>query len=953
MLISVILGVLVVAALVNIRDLRRRLDEMTRRLGAAEQRADAFDDHLSRLSRGAPQRPRPDTSQGGKSPSVYPVTPDPSPTDPLPAGQPAGRLASETAAASSVPASARTAAGSVPPINPPPAGAGASGSPRQPAEPTPSLEERIGTQWAVWVGGLALALGGLLLVRYSIEQGYFGAGARIVMGLVFSAALVVAGERFRRSEQGIGLAAIPAAHIPGVLTAAGTTIAFGTIYAAHGIYGFIGPAVTFILLGAVGIATMLASALHGPALGGLGLTGSYVAPLLVTSARPSPWPLLIYLGVVSAAAMGLARLRDWIWLAAVAVCGAFVWGLPFLERIMAGATDWQLGAYAHVLVQLALAALFIAIDPHRGRPDREAVVDPVATPSLGALAALAAMVAATALLARGRGAENLTGAVPFIVAVAAILLAAAWMSAPAAGAALLAGGVVLVGVAVWPGLRQPPATSLLASEIAGVLTLPEHVQSYLIYATLASLGVTVAGALRLLRGQQLPAPITALYALAATVTPLLALVLAYLRVTQFDRSISFACAGAGLAVILASMAERFHAAEIDELPATRLATGAFAAASIAAFGFALTAFLDRGYLTVALALAAVGTAAIAVRRDIPLLRHVVTALAIVVLARIAWDPRIMGDDVGTWPIVNWLLVGYAVPAGCFWGAARLLARRTDGVPVRMADAVAVLLAGLLGFFQVHHALNDGDVLAPASGHIEQGLLALVAIGLSYALMRLDLARANPVFQMASLAFGTLSGALSLLGLGIAENPLFTGDRVLGPPLASSLLLAYLVPGLAMVLATRAARGHRPDWFVVGLAISAVLLIFGYVTLEVRHLYQGELISYDLRTGSAEGWTYSAAWLALGIVFLGYGVVRGSIEARIASAALVLLAVGKVFLIDLAGLRGIWRPLSFIVLGLVLIGIGLVYQRILFARPQRPDASSQPDATPRPDPLPEA
>src|SRR5262245_27382191 len=51
------------------------------------------------------------------------------------------------------------------------------------AEPVPqlppvktkaSLEERFGTQWAVWAGGTALALGGFFLVRYSIEQGWFG-----------------------------------------------------------------------------------------------------------------------------------------------------------------------------------------------------------------------------------------------------------------------------------------------------------------------------------------------------------------------------------------------------------------------------------------------------------------------------------------------------------------------------------------------------------------------------------------------------------------------------------------------------------------------------------------------------------------------------------------------------------------------------------------------------------
>jgi uncharacterized membrane protein len=75
-----------------------------------------------------------------------------------------------------------------------------------------------------------------------------------------------------------------------------------------------------------------------------------------------------------------------------------------------------------------------------------------------------------------------------------------------------------------------------------------------------------------------------------------------------------------------------------------------------------------------------------------------------------------------------------------------------------------------------------------------------------------------------------------------------------------------------------------------------------------------------------------AWLALGLVFLAYGLWRGSKEARLASAALVVLSVVKVFLFDLSGLEGLWRALSFISLGLVLIGIGLVYQRVLFARP---------------------
>jgi uncharacterized membrane protein len=190
-----------------------------------------------------------------------------------------------------------------------------------PASAGTSLEERLGTRWAVWAGGLSLALGGLLLVRFSIEQGIFGPGVRVALGALFSLALIALGEWFRRTERGLPVEAIPAAHVPSVLTAAGTASAFGTAYAAHALYGFIGPAAAFVILGIIGVATMLAAALHGPALAGLGLAGSLVVPMLVSSQTPSPWPLVIYLGVVAAAAYALARFRRWLWLAAAVVVG--------------------------------------------------------------------------------------------------------------------------------------------------------------------------------------------------------------------------------------------------------------------------------------------------------------------------------------------------------------------------------------------------------------------------------------------------------------------------------------------------------------------------------------------------------------------------------------------------------------------------------------------------------
>ncbi|HEX2511745.1 MAG TPA: DUF2339 domain-containing protein, partial [Xanthobacteraceae bacterium] len=56
------------------------------------------------------------------------------------------------------------------------------------------------------------------------------------------------------------------------------------------------------------------------------------------------------------------------------------------------------------------------------------------------------------------------------------------------------------------------------------------------------------------------------------------------------------------------------------------------------------------------------------------------------------------------------------------------------------------------------------------------------------------------------------------------------------------------------------------------------------------------------------------------------------------AAVVVVTIGKVFLFDMAGLTGVFRALSFIGLGLVLVGIGLLYQRLLY-RPSGPQTAS--------------
>jgi uncharacterized membrane protein len=84
-----------------------------------------------------------------------------------------------------------------------------------------------------------------------------------------------------------------------------------------------------------------------------------------------------------------------------------------------------------------------------------------------------------------------------------------------------------------------------------------------------------------------------------------------------------------------------------------------------------------------------------------------------------------------------------------------------------------------------------------------------------------------------------------------------------------------------------------------------------------------------RVSDPEQYTFSAVWLGYGVVLLLVGLLLDSKPARLASGAVITLTIAKVFLVDLSGLTGIWRALSFIGLGLVLVGIGYLYQRLLF------------------------
>jgi uncharacterized membrane protein len=332
-----------------------------------------------------------------------------------------------------------------------------------------------------------------------------------------------------------------------------------------------------------------------------------------------------------------------------------------------------------------------------------------------------------------------------------------------------------------------------------------------------------------------------------------------------------------------------------------------------------------------------GIAWIANERPLPMLRTLAAAAVVLVLARIAWEPRIVGSEVGTTPIFNWILYGYGVPAISFWIAGHLLRNRGDDKPCRMVESAAILFTVLTVFLEIRHFMNGGNIYRQNSALGELALQVCTGLAMTIGLEHVRHRTGSIVHDIGALAIAALTFTGIVLGLWLFCNPLLTGEPV-GGRFINLVLLGYGIPAvLGIVLALR-TRHVRPPAYRICAAVVAVLLMLSYLSLEVRTLYHGSVLSRGPTT-DAEQYTYSVVWLGYGVALLLFGIALRSQPARLASAAITLLTVAKVFLIDMAGLTGVFRALSFIGLGLVLVGIGWLYQRLLF--PPRPTTATAP------------
>ncbi|HEY2767700.1 MAG TPA: DUF2339 domain-containing protein [Solirubrobacteraceae bacterium] len=257
-----------------------------------------------------------------------------------------------------------------------------------------------------------------------------------------------------------------------------------------------------------------------------------------------------------------------------------------------------------------------------------------------------------------------------------------------------------------------------------------------------------------------------------------------------------------------------------------------------------------------------------------------------------------------------------------------------GQPARLPEllAIAMLAASCLG---------SGYITAPRARWLADALSALGFVAIAYltaqalsgstlaaawalealALLRLAARTDSQPARYASAAFMTLAVTHTLF-LEAPPTALLTG----APSLAAAAKALGAIT-LALLVASRVHHGAR-RWLIAG----GLMTLLDLASIAIATAFQpttgsADIALLDLSIRQQGQVLLSGFWSLVGVTGLIIGLQRNSSAIRNGALALLLATIAKVFLYDLSTLTSIYRVISFIALGLLLLAGAFAYQRL--------------------------
>ncbi len=873
-------------------------------------------------------------------------------------------------------------------------------------EVPPSAPRRKGLDWERWigvrgaalVGGVLLALAGLLFVQYSVQRGWIKPPLRVAMAAAVGIAAIGASlPLFRRGYR----------HPANALTGAGVVLLYGALWAGRSLYGLFGFEVAFPGMVAVTVACG-AIALKRPSLAVavFALCGGFCTPLLLSLGSERPLGLFGYLLGFDLLLIAVARRPRFGLIGLLGSIGTLAIFAIFAHRLQPGD-----GPIALTLLGLSAAALALPALRKPGDGSGSFPTFGAALALLGSypivlyvayhdgmerqLVPLALLCAALQVLAGIVAARRSVPGVAVTSVLGAMLCILAWaLSAPVTGPRAWQLAATCVGLAAiphvlfeWRALRRGPsgsfapafaalafaacwAAALVRSDggepepsfvvglvLAALLLRQAHLS---VRGWLAWVAAVIPGALWLVLGAtRLGAPETfslppGWIALPVAAAAAFALHAYAVRNSGLARAAWIAVSCSAVVFALALVPHGMIAnARLLLMSGTALALGALAALGAGAAGSALALLAGAGAIAAVQTIFAAphalapgdGRAMIALELGAAALFTLTPAIARARLARNAWGWVI--SALAPWLWLGSLLALFADYLVPVWRAGPAL-------------GLGVLAATVLFFAATSSALAPPDrarIRTSALAAAAASAIAFASLALTLQLER-GVWTVAPALAAAGMALAhrrighgalvTAAGALlvwSTLRVAFETVLLAAGESHWprsGYPVLHWATYGWALPAFAALVAAGALRAASPTrWRSIAATVCGIcglLLLFLWINLEVQNLFQtGPELEIEFARQPARDAATSVAWGLYALGLLGAGLRGARSGLRRASLIVFLAALLKAFLWDLGNLEGLYRVASLLALAIALLAVSLLYQRFVFRREERAEA----------------
>lgn len=784
-----------------------------------------------------------------------------------------------------------------------------------------SFEQQWGARLPVWIGGVALALAGFFMVKYSIETGLLSPTVRVVLGIVFGLGLLSSAHWIRGKE---GFA--NGTRISQALSGAGIADLYVCVFAASNLYHLIPDSIAFLGMAAVTALAVLWSLKYGMPIALLGLVGGLLTPALVGSASPQAPILFIYLYFVVTGLLIAIRKQHWWTIAIPTVLGAFLWVCAWLYAPYCMPSD---SIYLGLFL-IAVSATVVATSKKHYEQESPELNDPIKVSSILNYLTLGGAVVLTGIVAERGGFGVMQWGLFGLLSLGGLSLAFFNQK--------------LYGLVPWVSMG-----------VAAVMFLNWHPAEPNAFALTLSLFATLYICGGYLMQSRSEGPL--LGAGLAAAASLSFYLIGYYQLHDADIVTSIPLFWGLVALIFFGLATLALYRVVKKIaadhPQRQALMGIYAGTATAFLSIAFEVELSREFLSVALAAELFALTYINTRVDVKAIRSIVAMLVcvfayslipqiIVLMQLIMYGLIGVHINLSTKPtIVNWPAFQLGLPGLFFAAGSYFLRLSKDGRLVRALELGAIALIGLTGYYLTRQAFHiDENIFFVKMGFIERGAVSTVLFVYGLACLWIGRRYLRRAVTFGGLALCAGATFRILYFDFIVYNPLWSSQNVGKLPLINNLLVNY---GLPILWAWRAtvelAHAGKEQWNKWGYAF-AVLLAFTLLSLNVRQFFHGAYLTLGSATSNPEIYTYSVIWLLFGLALLLFGTLKKNKRMRVASLAIMILTVGKVFLYDASELEGLFRVFSFFGLGLSLLGLSWFYTRFVFGKDdlRRPPAA---------------